>query len=274
MQNNKDEVRYIHFGPITKILTSGAITCGGKITTNIGVSVFNAYYNEGKWQPVLPVPCRKGTADTINRFMSQSPQFHDPVFLVTGDKIGTGFDGEPLINNVKIIKDITNQFGCVYDTQSIDGVSINLWLGDDIVSRIKDYVGKNHVTSSDIYRFIASRILLHENKNFGVIDLKTLPKNSRCPLKRTLNGETKEIRTVDFIFLMEALNSQRIRYIRGLGPVTYEQLNQIYNELLNENNYEELIAEIYEFFKTITNIMSQKEVYPIISLFKKRYGYE
>ena len=270
MKKFKDETYYIHFGAIRKNI----ISCGEKITSEPGIPVFNAYYNEGKWQPVLPVPCRKSTVDTINRFMLQTPLFQDPVFLVTGDKVGTGFDGEPRITNIQIIQNITHQFDCIYDSQFIDGVSINLWLGNDIVSRIKNYIGKSTVTTSDIYKFIASRIILHESKNLGVIDMNSLPKNSRCPLKRTLNKESKEIRTVDFIFLMEILNSKRVQYIRGMGPITYNQLNGFYSELINDNKYDELITEIREYFKTLTTVMAQNEIYHNITSFKKRYGYE
>lgn len=274
MNDTENKKYYIRFGAVPKNEKSGVITCGEKITTNVGVPVFDAFYNEGKWQPVLPVPCRKSTVDTINRFMMQSPLFRDPIFLVTGDKVGTGFDGEPLIVNVTIIRNISYQFSDVYDVQSKDGISINLWLGNDVVEQIKKYLDKNTVVTSDIYEFIASRIALHETKNFGVIDLKTLPKSALCPLRRTLSIETDEIRVADFIFFMEALNSRRVRYIRGIGPVIRDQLNEYYTNMISDNNFQELIAEIHDFFKNLFGMMDQRELYTNIVNFKKRYGYE
>lgn len=95
---------YIRFGNIPKDEKSSIYFHGvdtGK--KEIGVSVFNACKINGVYHIVIPNPCTGDTLDDIVRFMKYSSE---PFFLVTGKKIGLGTDNEPLIINVKIIKDI------------------------------------------------------------------------------------------------------------------------------------------------------------------------
>lgn len=58
-----------------------------------GISVFEIV--DGK--PYLP------TLELLGSFASRN---YDPTYIVTGDVVGIGFDDEPLLKNVKIIKEI------------------------------------------------------------------------------------------------------------------------------------------------------------------------
>ena len=68
-----------------------------------GVSVYEAHKNiNGEYTPVIPFPTNE---KAFNDFIYHIGYFTGNKYLVTGDLLDeTGTDGEPLINNVKIIK--------------------------------------------------------------------------------------------------------------------------------------------------------------------------
>ena len=68
-----------------------------------GVSVYEAHKNlNGIYSPVIPFPTNE---KALNDFIYHIGYFTGNKYLVTGDLLDeTGTDGEPLINNVKIIK--------------------------------------------------------------------------------------------------------------------------------------------------------------------------
>lgn len=114
MTNN--EVWYLRFGEIPKDEQSSihyrSYYCGKEK----GVSVYHCTFINHKPHIILPMPCSEGAVDTLTGFLFYSSK--KPIYLVTGDEIGTGHDGEPLIQNIKIIKDITSEFW--NDMDSID----------------------------------------------------------------------------------------------------------------------------------------------------------
>lgn len=73
-----------------------------------GVSVYKCVILQGEINIVLPTKCSQGTLDSLTGFLFYSK--NKPVYLVTGDMCGTGHDGEPLIRNVNILKDVTEKF--------------------------------------------------------------------------------------------------------------------------------------------------------------------
>lgn len=70
-----------------------------------GVSVYRAFVDGDSVYVCLPIPLNKDAADT---FYSIAYYQNLPVFLVNGNPAGTGHDGEPLIKNVRIVKQLTH----------------------------------------------------------------------------------------------------------------------------------------------------------------------
>lgn len=68
-----------------------------------GVSVYDCFNSNGNPQIVIPTPINEHTLDTLWGLLNYSDR---PVYLVSGDKVGAGSDGEPLIKNIKIIEKI------------------------------------------------------------------------------------------------------------------------------------------------------------------------
>ena len=70
-----------------------------------GVSVYEAHKNiNGTYSPVIPFPTSE---KALNDFIYHIRYFTGNKYLVTGDLLDeTGTDGEPLIKNVKIIKEL------------------------------------------------------------------------------------------------------------------------------------------------------------------------
>lgn len=100
---------FIRFGRWRENEISSVVYRSIHIKDEIGVSVYDAAYIDGKYMICMPFPHTVSTMSTMENKLVSRPK-EDPVFLVTGDVVGTGTEGEPLIRNVKIIKDITDQF--------------------------------------------------------------------------------------------------------------------------------------------------------------------
>lgn len=111
---------YIRFGEIPKTEKSKIYRNGDKlIGEEPGVSVYDAVFYDEEWKIIYPNPSTQHTAQDINDFVldiARNNSFKRQAYLVSGDKVGIGQDGEPLIINVKIIQNITSQFG--YDLEN------------------------------------------------------------------------------------------------------------------------------------------------------------
>ena len=95
---------YIRFGEIPKNGRSSVYKYNTFIKYEMGISVYDACKIHGKWHVVLPLNINKDTICTYEKFRIYCKTH---VYLVSGEKIGIGNDGEPLIKNVKILKDLT-----------------------------------------------------------------------------------------------------------------------------------------------------------------------
>ena len=72
--------------------------------TEKGVSVYNCtIYPDGSVGVVIDLPI---TAYTLHTFQSLVEYDDRPCYLVEGDCVGRGSDNEPLIKNVRIVKQI------------------------------------------------------------------------------------------------------------------------------------------------------------------------
>jgi hypothetical protein len=96
---------YIRFGEIPPNEKSKAYRGDQILREEAGVSVWRAIKANGAYYPVMPDEPNESTiADYFNFIMNCNCN----VYLVTGDElIIEGADREPLLTNVKIIKNIT-----------------------------------------------------------------------------------------------------------------------------------------------------------------------
>lgn len=76
-----------------------------KVEEELGISVYEAHKSlNGLYSPVLPMPATISTFDTFLYFIKY---YSGKKYLVTGDVLPFfGKDGEPLIKNVKILKEL------------------------------------------------------------------------------------------------------------------------------------------------------------------------
>lgn len=77
-----------------------------------GISVYEATKVKNEWYCIIPENTEHGksTIDTIHYLIEEIINGNKPVYLVTGDEVGEGYDGEPVIVNVNIIEDISYDF--------------------------------------------------------------------------------------------------------------------------------------------------------------------
>lgn len=96
---------FYRFGEIPINEKSGIWKGEEKVGEELGVSVYEAHKNlNGLYSPVLPMPA---TINTLDTFLHLIRYYSGKKYLVTGDVSPfVGMDGEPLIKNVKILKEL------------------------------------------------------------------------------------------------------------------------------------------------------------------------
>lgn len=97
--------KYIRFGPIPT--NEQSVKLDGSLED--GVSVYDTVLMTNGYHPIIPIPPTLSQGITYMYLIKQRRD----VYIVIGDEVGYGSDGEPLIRNVKIISNITEKF---YDT--------------------------------------------------------------------------------------------------------------------------------------------------------------
>lgn len=107
---------YIRIGEIPEDEISKIHRGDAIIGSEKGVSVYNAVKIKDKWRIVMPTPFKEGQGNTYEcliqnvtecRYKIERPQ---KVYLVTGCEVGTGSDNEPLIKNIRVIQEITQEY--------------------------------------------------------------------------------------------------------------------------------------------------------------------
>lgn len=98
---------YIRFGEIPANEKSAIWKGEECVGYENGVSVYEAHIDvEGNFIPVIPCPLLPTTLDD---YVYHLKYFRGRKYLVTGDLLGNiGSNGEPLIENVEILKELTN----------------------------------------------------------------------------------------------------------------------------------------------------------------------
>lgn len=110
---DKDCPLYIRFGDIPKEERSSIQYRNYDCGQEQGVSVYHCKIIDNLPQLILPYPFAEGIFHTLWDFLENRNR---NVYLVTGTQVGTGCDNEPLITNVKIIQDITDEWTCDVQT--------------------------------------------------------------------------------------------------------------------------------------------------------------
>lgn len=96
--------KYIRFGDIPKGERSTIWRVETEIGKEQGVSVYDYFCTDNDTiGVVLPLPI---TENALNTFTNLVKYDDRPCYLVEGDCVGKGSDGEPLLRNVNIVKQI------------------------------------------------------------------------------------------------------------------------------------------------------------------------
>lgn len=101
---------FIRFGDIPENEESGIYRSGERIGTEVGVSVYDAVEVNGDWRILLPAQLKVEIGFDLYSFISRAnnaPGYELlPMYLVAGDVVGYGSTNEPLLKNIKIIKQL------------------------------------------------------------------------------------------------------------------------------------------------------------------------
>lgn len=103
MENKKF---YVRFGDIPKDEISRAYRSGIAYREEKGVSVWNCACANDVYFPILPQnPSESCVADYFSFIWGDRP-----VYLVTGEEVGIGSACEPILKNVVVIKELTEEY--------------------------------------------------------------------------------------------------------------------------------------------------------------------
>lgn len=99
---------YIRFGEIPEDGHSKIYLGSEKVGEEAGVSVYEAVFADNRYYPKLPDNPTESAITDFYEFLLDSDR---KVYLVIGNRIRiNGKDNEPLLENVKVIKEITSYF--------------------------------------------------------------------------------------------------------------------------------------------------------------------
>lgn len=112
---------YIRIGDIPSEEKSSVYRGDAVVGYEEGVSVYDCVETDGLYRIVMPFPLKEGQGMTYECLIQEITQcryeIEKPrnVYLVSGIEVGKGHDNEPLIKDVKILKDLTEQFNTKND---------------------------------------------------------------------------------------------------------------------------------------------------------------
>lgn len=106
---------YIRFGKIPENEQSNRKHHFENIGKEDGVSCYHAVEYDNQYLPVIPIPCTEDTLCTMDYCLLEASNGNRPVYLITGDEVGTGFEKEPILKNIEILEDISHLFLGTYE---------------------------------------------------------------------------------------------------------------------------------------------------------------
>lgn len=100
---------YIRIGEIP-LSGKSRIHCGDELLgEEQGISVWEAVELHGKYRILIPNPCNANAMGDLDSTFLKSHYYRStPVYEVDGDVVGTGSDGEPLLDNIEVIKKLSD----------------------------------------------------------------------------------------------------------------------------------------------------------------------
>ena len=99
---------YIRFGEMPKDAFSTIYNHGKEVGKENGISCYRVFIDEfGNISICLPLPMTRSRIDTFQGLIEYDDR---EAFLVTGDFTGYGSEGEPLLRNVRIAKELGKSY--------------------------------------------------------------------------------------------------------------------------------------------------------------------
>jgi len=98
--------QYIRFGELPRSGKSTIFFRGEPVGEEEGVSVWDCKQDGDKYIPLLPDVPNEDAKDDLFRMLNYTYMYGN-VYLVTGREVGRGQDGEPLIANAEIVRELS-----------------------------------------------------------------------------------------------------------------------------------------------------------------------
>lgn len=97
---------YLRFGDIPTSGLSNIWLRDEIIGQELGVSVYDAVLMTDGWHVILPKPMTREVLHTLYGLIAEKRS----VYILSGEEIGIGTDGEPLLKDPQILSEITEDF--------------------------------------------------------------------------------------------------------------------------------------------------------------------
>lgn len=173
---------YIRIGDIPSEEKSAVYKGDVVIGYEDGVSVYDCVETDGLYRIVMPFPLKEGQGMTYECLIQEITQcrykIENPrnVYLVSGMEVGKGNDNEPLIKEVKILKDLTSQFNTkngTEETKTLEKlVEPKFKVGDKVRLKSKpNYIYTIHCLTWDDNKKLAYKLLPKDDKHLILVSL-------------------------------------------------------------------------------------------------------
>jgi len=133
---------YIRIGDIPSEEKSAVYRGDTVVGHEDGVSVYDCVEIDGLYHIIMPLPLKEGQGITYECLIQEITQcrykIENPrnIYLVSGIEVGKGHDNEPLIKEVKILKDLTGQFNTKSDNIEKNKTLVSKFkVGDKIIHK-------------------------------------------------------------------------------------------------------------------------------------------
>ena len=177
---------YIRFGDIPEGEKSSVWKGDEFLGKENGVSVYPAFKHNGNIVLGLSLPITKTTLHTQQHLLEYDNR---PCYLVKGDYIGNGADGEPLIRNVEIVEEIKDfrvkEGEARYEVKAGNSLSVNAFDYEYATITQKDFASVGETATIELSSPITEILLILSLISSSVYS-SSLPKSKEISIEFTL----------------------------------------------------------------------------------------
>lgn len=234
---------YIRIGEIPSDEKSAVHRGDAVVGYEDGVSVYDCVETDGLYRIVMPLPLKEGQGMTYEGMIQEITQCRYKiakprnVYLVSGTEVGKGHDNEPLIKDVKILEDLTEQFNTKSDNTEKTIVKTEFREGDVVCSGVSLIsILKNISPSKTLNCYVSTdsynKLYINEG-GWTSQNLRHATEEEEKKLFKVLNNNgykwNPDTKTLDRLFEIRFKVGDKIRR-KGIDKNVVYEINNVYDD--------------------------------------------